>query len=206
MSEKIEDLLDFLDVHRVKSNMEFDAFMAELSKKFQDIASAGHDQFRFSDIRQYVTMSEDEYYGEDRTVYFGKLIRSIVVLVAKKCADCEFPVRGLPAESVSQIEINHGTRGLSDYIAPADDANKNGARKFAKNVKGYDGYAVGCCCHKKDEDAHPQRGQDHPQARVCLSCPDLRSSPIGSGQKQCLSPIVSPGNPHTCSRHLTIAI
>ena len=189
-SKKIQEVAKFLDQQRYKTTRthpHYCDFAAELFKKFEGLVSHGLRQFNFADIRQFLTMTEEEYdNGTTCRKSIGKHIRHFVVLVAGECCDCGCPVRGVPVEAYGSFDINHGKRGLDNYIAPSDDASRNGCVALIDHiVDDYNGYVLCDCCHKRDEDAHEQRGQDLPQAGVSLLCQQLRA------RSRHLSPAVS---------------
>ena len=177
----------------------YDQFATELSTKFEELVSRGLSQFRFDDIRQFLILTKEQYNKSNCPKHFGKLIRYFVVLVAGQCCDCMRPVRGIFSEASGFFEINHVIRGLADYVKPSDDAAANGCVMLMDHILDHYNGEVDCKnCHKKDEHAHEQRGQNHPQAGVCLLCSDLRE-PLGSARTPILSPTVSSGYDHDVS-------
>ena len=198
---KVREVARFLDQHRVKAGRTrtYDQFATELSTKFEELVSRGLSQFRFDDIRQFLILTKEQYNDSKSPKHFGKLIRYFVVLVAGQCCDCMRPVRGIFSEASGFFEINHVIRGLADYVKPSDDAAANGCVMLMDHILDHYNGEVDCKnCHKKDEHAHEQRGQNHPQAGVCLLCSDLRE-PLGSARTPILSPTVSSGYDHDVS-------
>ena len=199
MSVGVQDVAEFLDKQRIraKRTMNYEQFVQTLSEMFEGLVAAGHGQFDFVNIRQFLIMTEEEFNEKGCNVYFGELIRSFVVLVGGQCSDCMCPVRAVPPEALDFFEINHDIRGLANYMAPSNEATTKGCKSLINHiVNKYDGQILCKDDHSKDEDAHPDRGQDQPQVRVNLSCQGLRCPPLGSVQKRCLLPHVSSGYIH----------
>lgn len=161
------------------------------------VSEAGLTQFDYDNINQFLILTEEEYNDEHCKMFFGKLIRQFVALVAGICADCMCLVRGFPAEACGVFEINHGKRNLPNYMTPFEEAQEKGCLQLMDSVADYYDGSLECKgCHKKDDLAHKERGQNLPQARVSLLCPGLR---MGLARTRHMSLPVSSVNEHDVS-------
>lgn len=116
--------------------------------------------------------------------------RNFVALVAGQCSSCGRLVRSLVYEAMGFFEIDHHLRGGDNYTVPSLEAVKKGCVSLIKSILTYLGDVKCKKCHKRDEDTHPERGQDAAIKRVNTSCAVLHQTP-GSLHPPCLSPKVS---------------
>ena len=108
----------------------------------------------FSDI------TFEQYSGPNACTFLASLISDFVKLVGKECFVCNMTLLSVDNGAWSSVNLDHGKRDDKNGKNPIRIAQREGAIALREAVKKHY-LTVQCgCCHDRDEDAHPDRGND----------------------------------------------
>ena len=119
------------------------------------------DQFKaIVQWNDFSDMTFEQYSGPNACTSFGLLISDFVKLVGRECIVCNMTLLSVVNGAWSSVNLDHGERDDKNGKNPIKIAQREGAIALREAVKKHY-LTVQCgCCHDRDEDAHPDRGND----------------------------------------------
>jgi len=102
----------------------------------------------------------EQYSGLNHYTFLASLISDFVKLVGKECIICSMILLSVVNSAWASVNLDHGERDDKNGKNPIRIAQREGAIALREAVKKHI-LTVKCgCCHDRDEDAHPDRGND----------------------------------------------
>ena len=159
------EILELFDEQRdlpkgQRTEEEFLSFQTEFLRLVKLLSK---DLEQFKAIVQWNDISDitfEQYSGPNACSFLGSLISDFVKLVGRECFVCNMTLLSVVNDALSSVNLDHGERDDKNGKNPIKIAQREGAIALREAVKKHI-LTVKCgCCHDRDEDAHPDRGND----------------------------------------------
>ena len=165
-NEHVTSVLDFLQ-RAWEGKITFEEFDAEI---MEEIEGCQGDFPQFKCVQQLgdiSTMNEEDW-EHNRKLEVGKLTTNFGAILAGGCSRCGRKALSIRTVSLGCFEGDHDQETGTKTDGPSTIAIKKGPYAWRDEV--FEGQIDMKCiwCHRKDDQSHPQRGQDNPEKDVCF--------------------------------------